>query len=426
MRLYLEHGIPPGTGWTYILHNDLRAVVGGVLLLAAIARFDAGVRFPGWAALLPVGGTLLLLSAPTALPNRFVLASWPLRAVGLISYPLYLWHWPLLYAVRHLDLLEALNGHGSRYLTLALAAVLAVATYWLVERPIRFGRLRSGAAPLLGWGMAAVLALSLAVVAADGFSYRVTPQMDRIAHFADNDTAAEWREGECFLKPQQDRTAFSRRCAAQPGRPALFLWGDSHAAALYPGLRSLQDADGFGLAQYTTSSCPPLMGIRPAARPYCPGINTAVLADIVATQPQVVLLAGAWTLTRPVDLRLLPATIAALKQAGIPRIVLIGPAPVWKKALPTLIVGCNAKPLSEAGPAYSTCGLDPAAAALDRQMAQTAAGLGVRYVSLYDTLCNGEGCMTLLGPMVTAYDTAHLSPEASRYVVTRNAQALWP
>ena len=87
--------------------------------------------------MLPVAGTALLLSAPAAWGNRILLAWPPLVWIGLISYPLYLWHWPLLvfFAIIKFAPLTL----PERELILLLSALLAWVTYWFVERPFRFG-----------------------------------------------------------------------------------------------------------------------------------------------------------------------------------------------------------------------------------------------------------------------------------------------
>src|SRR6185436_20277250 len=80
---------------------DLKAVAGLVLVAAGIALLSAQRPFPGWRALLPVAGTALLIAAgPTAWVNRRVLSNPLMVYLGLISYPLYLWHWPLLVYAR--------------------------------------------------------------------------------------------------------------------------------------------------------------------------------------------------------------------------------------------------------------------------------------------------------------------------------------
>jgi peptidoglycan/LPS O-acetylase OafA/YrhL len=80
-----------------IRHPNVQSFVGALLVATAIASMNTHHAFPGWWALLPTVGAVLLISAgPDAWFNRHVLAHRVLVFVGLISYPLYLWHWPLL------------------------------------------------------------------------------------------------------------------------------------------------------------------------------------------------------------------------------------------------------------------------------------------------------------------------------------------
>ncbi len=66
-------------------------------MLISVALFTSEMRFPGWLALLPVAGAVgIILAGPEAMVNRMVLSNRVVVFVGLISYPLYLWHWPLI------------------------------------------------------------------------------------------------------------------------------------------------------------------------------------------------------------------------------------------------------------------------------------------------------------------------------------------
>ena len=99
----------------------------------AITIIDKARPFPGWWALLPIAGALLVIGGREAWLNQKILALRPIRYLGLISYPLYLWHWPLICFAQ-------IAGHQSvpvRWFLVGLSAVLASATYELVERPIR-------------------------------------------------------------------------------------------------------------------------------------------------------------------------------------------------------------------------------------------------------------------------------------------------
>lgn len=114
------------------------SIVGAALIAAGLYFVDGGSLFPGWWALLPVAGSfLLILAGPGAVLNRFVLANPAMVFIGLISYPLYLWHWPIFSYLRIVE-----GGTPADFLqTAAVGAsfVLAWLTYRLFERPIRFG-----------------------------------------------------------------------------------------------------------------------------------------------------------------------------------------------------------------------------------------------------------------------------------------------
>jgi peptidoglycan/LPS O-acetylase OafA/YrhL len=416
--------------------QDFRAAVGLGLAAVAIGLFSNRTPFPGVAALAPVLGAALLLSSPGAWLNRKVLASGPLRAIGLVSYPFYLWHWPLLYAVRNLDLWSGAGDRGARALALLVGLLLAVLTYLAVERPIRFGVLRRHAA----WPAAAVLALVAAVGVATaktrGFDYRIAPELRRLAAQDVSGLGLTWRNRVCFLNPEQDASAFGAQCAGSGHRPELFIWGDSYAATLYQGLDALGAKRGYSVAQYTASSCPPVIGVDFADRPLCKAINEAILRKVAAAKPETVLLGGNWyygsrqasTVIAPsYDYRRTAATIAALRQVGVRRIMLMGPTPHWETPLPSLLIRCQGSQTSIGANQYSTCGKTVGVDALDREVEAFARAQGVIYLSPYQTLCNGFGCLTTFhNAAVSALDIGHPSPEASRFLAERNADRLAP
>jgi peptidoglycan/LPS O-acetylase OafA/YrhL len=120
------------------LAKHVLSLIGAALIGAALYFIDAGSLFPGWWAVLPVAGAfLLILAGPMAVLNRFVLANPIMVFIGLISYPLYLWHWPIF---SYLRIVEG-DLPDDFLVTTAVGAsfVLAWLTYRLFERPIRFG-----------------------------------------------------------------------------------------------------------------------------------------------------------------------------------------------------------------------------------------------------------------------------------------------
>lgn len=119
------------------LHN-IQSLSGAALIGAGILIIKNDYLFPGWWAALPILGTVLVISAgPSALLNARILSRRILVWIGLISFPLYLWHWPLLTFVRIVE-------SGTPPVKVRVAAVLvsialAWLTYRLIEKPIRFG-----------------------------------------------------------------------------------------------------------------------------------------------------------------------------------------------------------------------------------------------------------------------------------------------
>ena len=119
----------------------------------------------------------------------------PLVWIGLISYPLYLWHWPLLVfgetiKFRPLTLLE-------RDLILLASTLLAWATYRFVEIPFRFGLPSRRKMFSLGAGMAMVAVAGMAVIWGRGFDFRLPPEIRAMASVQTE--SFKWRVHECLL-----------------------------------------------------------------------------------------------------------------------------------------------------------------------------------------------------------------------------------
>lgn len=154
--------------------NDVKAWAGLALVLVPVFALTKQHMFPGFWVLLPVAGTALLIaSGPDAAVNR-LLGNRELVAIGLISYPFYLWHWPLLSLAEyswdsHLTTL-------SRLLIALLALPLAWLTYRYVERPIRYAaseQIRATATRALLLAMAAIFVLGILTYLNNGFGWRL-------------------------------------------------------------------------------------------------------------------------------------------------------------------------------------------------------------------------------------------------------------
>ena len=186
------------------------------MIAAAAILLDSHSAFPGWWAILPVAGTALLVSAPGAWICRVVLASPPAVWIGLISYPLYLWHWPLLVfgaAIKFapLTLLE-------RQLILAVSVLLAWATYRYVEKPIRFGPPSPRKLIALCAGMVLVGIAGGVVALGRGFDFRLPAEIRAVA--GTPHLSPDMRLHECMLDLAKE-TNFAAGCVERDRRPLV-------------------------------------------------------------------------------------------------------------------------------------------------------------------------------------------------------------
>ena len=116
------------------------SVIGLIAIIASCCFFDQTLLFPGYWALIPViGATVLIAAGPDGFINTQLLARRPMVLIGLISFPLYLWHWPVLRFGSLLIELESIT-LPQKVLLIALSVGLAILSYLCVEKPLRHGR----------------------------------------------------------------------------------------------------------------------------------------------------------------------------------------------------------------------------------------------------------------------------------------------
>ncbi len=115
--------------------------IGISLLIYGVIFINESLSFPSYWALIPVTGTMLVIaSGSRAFLNRIFLMNPVAVWFGLISYPLYLWHWPVL---SYLQIIEGEFPHrDARILAVIISIILAWLTFKFIEAPIRFGSLK--------------------------------------------------------------------------------------------------------------------------------------------------------------------------------------------------------------------------------------------------------------------------------------------
>ena len=403
--------------------RDAASLAGlGLLLLAAFGPTSSSL-FPGWWALAPTLAAVLLIGAgPDALLNRRVLASGPFVLLGRISYPLYLWHFPLLVLAR--VQWGASLSVGATIAVVAVSVALAYGTYRLVELPARrlAGRGRRPAA--LVAPLAAVGCAGLAVFFSAGLPGRLPVELQQLSTVA-FDYKHAYRESRCFLQPWQGARAFRPDCVDAGSGKLLLLWGDSHAAHLYPGLAPAARKRGFRIAQRTASACPPLLDYRSGERPKCHEINAAALATARELRPTTVVLSAQWEKYPSLDG--LRATVAALRRLGVPEIVVVGPSPNWPNGVAQALFREVKRGGLDRFPTRLKRELSPAPARADRRLRPLAHELGVTYIAPLDVLCNDDGCLARVedrGEQLAFWDPSHFTAAGSSWFVEAVADDL--
>lgn len=382
------------------------AAAGLAALLGSVLLFDRTTVFPGVAALAPVlGAAALIHCAPGTLTGR--LLGWrPLVWIGLISYSLYLWHWPLIVFTEYAT--EAKLAGWTAAAVIAASFVLAWLSWRYVEAPFRnparYGR--RAIFTFSGAAMATACALCAAMLLAGGWPQRFAPAVARMA-------AAR---GD--ISPYRDRCHDADALGRAPcvlgdehAAPSALLWGDSHGVEFAYVLSRMLGAHGQSLIERTHSSCPPVLGYEAPGDPLCARSNRAVMAAIHADPGlRTIYLAAFWespAYAAPATMAQLNTTIAALEADGR-HVVLIGAVPPNKFDVPRHLAR-----LARDGRLDTATGRDRAdLAAVEQRIDAVAARWepeGLTYINPIARLCDARSCAIVRDGTPLYYDYHHPS-----------------
>ncbi|MGW8390351.1 acyltransferase family protein [Pseudoduganella sp. HUAS MS19] len=416
---------------------QLTAAAGLTLILCAIFLTDPGKRFPGYWALLPTAGAAcIIIGGENTLINSKIFASRPFVLVGLISYPLYLWHWPIIsyYNIVHPSVSPA-SDLMIRVGIIGASIALAWLSYSAIEKKLK-GFTRE---VLKFWILLSAMCV-LGVVGATtlykgGFVSRFPAQVSDLLqvrnvyehfHFAEI-----IRDGQCHSNPVEVSIETRIKNCGGAARPLVFIWGDSYAASLYPGLAKLAATKPFGIAQFTAGNAPPffLSDKIAANNKSLEAANSEALEAARILQPEVIVIS--WMTggmnaydTPQKSMAGLGETVRRIRSATPKsRIVVVGPLPEWNRTLLNSMIGYSqTAPMHALAPEYMSFGLRTETPKWDEHFKTEMPKIGVSYISALDVMCNTQGCLTQVGPTtndLTAVDSGHLTKPSSEYFVDR-------
>ena len=250
---------------------NLMSILGVGLISAGIILLTSSMAFPGWWALLPTIGTALIIFAG---PNTFISQKFLSNSVlvwfGLISFPLYLWHWPLLSFLKIVDD----KSKWGKLFAIFVSILLAWLSQRFIEKPLRFGRNGPQKAIGLIAAMLIIGFIGLLIYKFDGFPGRINDgaQGEMVKKYR---SQIEWPESNNHSKECVEKFGLDQYCLIGNNKspPTVALIGDSHANHFYFGLRKNIESKGGNLILFGSGACLPFFGIDRGRHPIAGNVN---------------------------------------------------------------------------------------------------------------------------------------------------------
>ena len=401
-------------------HQNFQSAIGLAFILVGVALINTQSLFPGYWALLPVIGTVLIINAGSqAKINRTLFAHPTLVWIGLISFPLYLWHWPALVFARITA--KGMPTASTQIIAIFAALALAALTYRLIERPIRFGRYHKTKAIILCILMAVIGFVGFNTYARDGLTFRLNQIQFRLPPVLQSLGQSNSNHGSNSQKQATkpiEATEKNDSKEAQAPKKQIWLWGDSYAGHLISGYQS-RFGDQFEIIQLNSNGCPPILNMELPNRRNCSQINQQNFERISKTPPYKIVLAASWT---GYNWKKVDQTIKSLQNIGYNSIDIVGPAPQWNDSLYKQLYLNYLSTKNPEIPHRMQFGLNPNFLELEPQLIELAKANNARYISIVKILCNDDGCITRFGDTsdtLASFDGGHFTPKASQYVVSK-------
>ena len=388
--------------------REFIAVLGLALLIGSVVGLNRHLVFPGYWALVPCVGTAMMILGGMHGPvqTSHLLASAPFVTIGRISYSLYLWHWPVITFCRLWGL--PIDTVPMQFSILAISLVTSFVSWRYVEVPFRssiaVGRTRRLAT--VGASAAVIAAVSGLIIWSDGLPVRLDPATRALLAYERYPAKASlYRQGSCFLEPNQDPADFRLDVCtdAVPGRARILLWGDSHAAHYAPGMRAAAEKFGINITQASYGGCAPVP-FRADNSAFCAAFGKKIWTLAVNGSFDAVVISANWA-GYPAILPEVAKVVRDLLRAG-QKVVVVGPSLEFRGNLPTLLASNRSSLFAK--PPSSAHWLADYATAMDGKMRELFAGLPqALYISPIAEVCPQQTCPVLMdGAVPIAWDAS--------------------
>jgi peptidoglycan/LPS O-acetylase OafA/YrhL len=244
--------------------SNVCSMIGFSLIIFCMIALNNGDPYPSWRALYPVIGTVLLIYAgPQACINKWILSNQVAVWVGLISYPLYLFHWPMFSFLKILDIKE--NEFLYKFVALIISFLLAILTYYYIESRVRYSRSKLTTLVLIG------LFILTGVLGALIWNNIISPRSSALGF---DDIVEAYNDVVYFSGPGYSGHRVGDSCYLYESNSGAFktlFAGDSHVEQCAPRILNLYQnglCGDRGFIFFVKGGLLPIPGIESLGKPY--------------------------------------------------------------------------------------------------------------------------------------------------------------
>lgn len=402
------------------LYAQAMAVAGALLLAWSLAFVRETEGFPGFISVVPAVGAALVMAAGSFGKTLVgsILAIRPMVAIGLVSFSLYLWHWPVLAFYRYA--FGEPNAMGN-LACLAIMVTLTMVSYYLIEVPFRGNK---------GWkftlaiptSVAAALSLAGALYISNGMLSPITPDGYQEALAANRSASAPAASAPYVCQGTFKAYLFTaEKCVfgdtTKP--PTAFLIGDSNAAHFAGYLNEIAKTQGVAVRNVEHHACPPFPGqrslryIKDGYKVSCPAYFEKIRNQI--GKYETIIVGASWPSYYSVDKTAFfedfEAMLDELSQNG-KHVIIALKVPIFnaidrqcsEKALKIPFMDCGEKSV------FADSGETSLNKEIIKRIEQRT---NVSYFGVRELICDGKICSAFSGNSQIYYDAGHLSRAGS-------------
>lgn len=390
----------------------LGSILGILLIVFSIFGYSKFTPYPSFYTISPVLGTaLFILFASRENWVGKIFSSEILVSIGLISYSLYLWHQPVFVYTRLW--LGSDIPYGVVIILLLVLALLSYFSWRFIEKPFRdrsnFSRAQIFSFSIIG----GLIFISIGLFGQFTSGFLNDKQKAVLAYNEYQEESKRiGRVGSCFLDVGDPIESFETICIGNNSDDSVFIWGDSHAAALSFGLRQVYK----NVTQFTSTGCPPLINVSVSNRPLCKKINTYIANQVKILKPKNIFLYANWGIydaQKPIEN--LAKTIDYIHLVSPQsKVTILGGTPQFLPSLPTYMFKQDKNLLpGELLPTY----LYEHISVMDLKLSALATDKKINFLSLLNLVCQKNQCQITADyegvTMPIIWDYGHLTAAGS-------------